>query len=174
MDRQGRNSPDSDITYGFPEWGLVPGEYDLLHRFAVTQRNLFFSTEPLPGAPSALRHLSAEGLRMRIATHHSLSRISMSLRRARRFGGSKITVFRNRTSASFRTSRLCEQISSWKTACQTLKNEKESALKPFRITKLYQYCCDGSFASSGMVLSGATNSKEVLRVANLSWTCIAK
>jgi 5'(3')-deoxyribonucleotidase len=58
-----------DPTYGFPEWGLVPGEYDRLHRFAVTQRELFSSMEPLPGAPSALRRLSAEGLRIRIATH---------------------------------------------------------------------------------------------------------
>jgi len=62
-------SLDPDPTYGFPEWGLVPGEYDRLHRFAVTQRKLFYSMEPLPGAPSALRHLSAEGLRIRIATH---------------------------------------------------------------------------------------------------------
>jgi 5'(3')-deoxyribonucleotidase len=62
-------SLDPNPTYGFPEWGLVPGEYDRLHRFAVTQRELFSSMEPLPGAPSSLRHLSAEGLRIRIATH---------------------------------------------------------------------------------------------------------
>jgi hypothetical protein len=53
-------SLDPDPTYGFTEWGLVPGEYDRLHRFAVTQRDLFSSMEPLPGA---------EGLRIRIATH---------------------------------------------------------------------------------------------------------
>ena len=60
---------DPSPTYGFPEWGLVDGEYDRLHRFAVTQRELFSSMKPLPGAPSALRRLSAEGLRIRIATH---------------------------------------------------------------------------------------------------------
>jgi len=60
---------DPDPTYGFPEWGLLDGEYDRLHRFAVTQRQLFSSMEPLPGAPSALRRLSAEGVWIRIATH---------------------------------------------------------------------------------------------------------
>jgi len=56
-------------TYGFNEWGLVPGEYDRLHRFAVTQRELFSTMDPLPGAPAALRRLSAEGVWIRIATH---------------------------------------------------------------------------------------------------------
>lgn len=62
-------SLDEDPTYGFSEWGLVDGEYDRLHRFAVTQRGLFETMNPLPGAPSALRRLSAEGLWIRIATH---------------------------------------------------------------------------------------------------------
>jgi len=56
-------------TYGFPEWGLVEGEYDRLHRFAVTQRKLFETMKPLAGAGPCLRRLSAEGIRIRIATH---------------------------------------------------------------------------------------------------------
>ena len=26
------------VTYGLPEWGLLPNEYERLHHFAVTQR----------------------------------------------------------------------------------------------------------------------------------------
>jgi 5'(3')-deoxyribonucleotidase len=58
-----------DPTYGFPEWDLADKEYNRLHRFAVTQRQLFKTMQPLPGAPPALRRLSAEGVRIRIATH---------------------------------------------------------------------------------------------------------
>lgn len=56
-------------TYLMPEWNLVDGEYDRLHRFAVTQRNLFAEMEPIPGAAQALRRLSTEGVWIRVATH---------------------------------------------------------------------------------------------------------
>jgi 5'(3')-deoxyribonucleotidase len=40
-----------------------------LHRFAVTQRDLFRILNPISGAPQALCTLSAEGVRIRIITH---------------------------------------------------------------------------------------------------------
>lgn len=55
--------------YGFPEWGLDLTQYRRLHRFAVTQRDLFLNMKPVDGAPQALRRLSAEGVHIRIATH---------------------------------------------------------------------------------------------------------
>lgn len=66
---QDPNSLDPEPSYGFPEWGLDLVEYKRLHRFAVTQRNLFESMPPVHGAPQSLRRLSAEGIRIRIATH---------------------------------------------------------------------------------------------------------
>lgn len=56
-------------TYGMPEWELLPGEYERLHRFAVTQKNLFAEMKPIQGAPQALRRLSTEGVWIRVATH---------------------------------------------------------------------------------------------------------
>lgn len=57
-------------TWGFGEWNLEPsGGYAALHRFAVTQRELFRTLPPMPGAPAALRRLSARGVRIRIITH---------------------------------------------------------------------------------------------------------
>src|SRR3972149_3623668 len=57
-------------------WGLVegggdkaPGGYEALHRFAVTQRELFLKLPPMPGAPQTIRRLSKEGVRIRIITH---------------------------------------------------------------------------------------------------------
>ena len=41
---------DPQPIWGLTNWGLQEGEYDRLHRFAVTQRDLFRSLEPLPGA----------------------------------------------------------------------------------------------------------------------------
>ena len=40
----------SHVTYGLPEWKLdqAPGGYDALHRFAVTQRQLFKILKPIP------------------------------------------------------------------------------------------------------------------------------
>jgi uncharacterized HAD superfamily protein len=59
----------TDVSYGLPEWGVLPCEYEQLHRFAVTQRQLFSAMEPIQGAPQALRRLSTEGIRIRIITH---------------------------------------------------------------------------------------------------------
>ena len=57
------------VSHGFPEWGLDAHEYRKLHRFAVTQRDLFRQLEPMPGAGPALRRLSTLGVRIRIITH---------------------------------------------------------------------------------------------------------
>jgi len=59
----------SDVTYGMSEWGLLPGEYDRLHWFAVTQRGLFEEMVPIPGAPQSIRRLGTEGIRIRVITH---------------------------------------------------------------------------------------------------------
>ena len=64
------DSLSKEPSYLFPEWGISgKDEYDRLHRFAVTQKNLFESMEPIKGAPQALRRLSAEGIWIRVATH---------------------------------------------------------------------------------------------------------
>lgn len=59
------------VSWGLPEWGIdkAPGGYEALHRFAVTQRDLFRILPPMSGAPAALRRLSAENVRIRIITH---------------------------------------------------------------------------------------------------------
>jgi len=59
------------VSWGLPEWGIdkAPGGYEALHRFAVTQRDLFRVLPPMAGAPGALRRLSAADLRIRIITH---------------------------------------------------------------------------------------------------------
>jgi 5'(3')-deoxyribonucleotidase len=59
------------VSWGLLEWGVndAPGGYERLHRFAVTQRELFSSVPPMAGAPQALRRLSIEGVRIRIITH---------------------------------------------------------------------------------------------------------
>lgn len=58
-----------EVTYGLPEWGLLPTEYERLHRFAVTQRDLFLKMKPIPGAAQSIRRLGTEGVRIRIITH---------------------------------------------------------------------------------------------------------
>ena len=59
-----------DVSFGLDEWGLAEyGGYDRLHRFAVTQRNLFRDMPPIKDAPGALRKLSNRGIRIRIITH---------------------------------------------------------------------------------------------------------
>jgi 5'(3')-deoxyribonucleotidase len=65
------DSLPEDVSWGLPEWGIdkAPGGYARLHRFAVTQRDLFRQLKPMPGAPMALRRLSSEGVRIRIITH---------------------------------------------------------------------------------------------------------
>jgi 5'(3')-deoxyribonucleotidase len=60
----------TEVTYGLGEWGIDEfGGYDRLHRFAVTQRNIFRDMEPLKDAPATLRKLSHLGIRVRIITH---------------------------------------------------------------------------------------------------------
>jgi len=61
----------TEVSWGLPEWGLAdaPGGYLDLHKFAVTQRELFRRLEPFPGAPLALRRLSKADVRIRIITH---------------------------------------------------------------------------------------------------------
>jgi 5'(3')-deoxyribonucleotidase len=57
-------------SYGLNEWGLkTPEQYEQLHRFAVTQRQLFATAPAIAGARSTLRQLSDEGYRIRIITH---------------------------------------------------------------------------------------------------------
>lgn len=59
-----------EVGYDLDEWNLRPvGSYQDLHRFAVTQRNLFRDMDPIPGAPAALRRLSLRDVRIRIITH---------------------------------------------------------------------------------------------------------
>jgi beta-phosphoglucomutase-like phosphatase (HAD superfamily) len=60
----------ADVSFGLDEWGIAEyGGYDRLHRFAVTQRNLFLDMEPVRDAPAVLRKLSNRGIRIRIITH---------------------------------------------------------------------------------------------------------
>jgi hypothetical protein len=59
-----------DVSYGLPEWGITDlDQYTSLHRFAVTQRELFSSAPMIAGARKYLRLLSNEGARIRIITH---------------------------------------------------------------------------------------------------------
>jgi 5'(3')-deoxyribonucleotidase len=58
------------VSFGLEEWGIDEfGGYEKLHRFAVTQRDLFNIMEPIKDAPSTLRKLSRRGIRIRIITH---------------------------------------------------------------------------------------------------------
>lgn len=64
------NTLEKDVEFGLMEWGIDPKEdYDRLHRFAVTQRDLFLEMDPIPGAARAIRNLGLEGARIRIITH---------------------------------------------------------------------------------------------------------
>jgi hypothetical protein len=50
-----------DVSYGLPEWGVKSAaQYESLHRFAVTQRELFKTSPMIPGARRYLRLLSDE------------------------------------------------------------------------------------------------------------------
>jgi 5'(3')-deoxyribonucleotidase len=60
----------SEVSFGLKEWGIDElGGFDRLHRFAVTQRNIFRDMEPIEQAPAILRKLSNQGIRIRIITH---------------------------------------------------------------------------------------------------------
>lgn len=59
-----------DVSYGLKEWGIKGEEYQELHRFAVTQREIFFTQPPIEGAPATLRRLGFhDEIRIRIITH---------------------------------------------------------------------------------------------------------
>jgi 5'(3')-deoxyribonucleotidase len=60
-----------NVSFGLTEWKVdqAPGGYEALHRFAVTQRQLFKQLKPINGAPATLRRLSAKNVRIRIITH---------------------------------------------------------------------------------------------------------
>jgi 5'(3')-deoxyribonucleotidase len=59
-----------NVSFGLQEWGIDEfGGYDRLHRFAVTQRNIFRDMEPIENASAILRKLSNQGIRIRIITH---------------------------------------------------------------------------------------------------------
>jgi phosphoglycolate phosphatase-like HAD superfamily hydrolase len=60
--------PD-ECLWGVPEWGMEDQDYESLHRFAVTQRDLWRSVPMIPGARKYLRKLSDENFRIRIITH---------------------------------------------------------------------------------------------------------
>jgi 5'(3')-deoxyribonucleotidase len=59
-----------DVSFGLDEWKIDEfGGYERLHRFAVTQRDLFRGMKPIKNASKILRKLSARGIRIRIITH---------------------------------------------------------------------------------------------------------
>jgi len=65
------NTLPERVSWGLPEWGIdkAPGGYEALHRFAVTQRELFRVLPPMPGGALAIRKLSDADIRIRIITH---------------------------------------------------------------------------------------------------------
>jgi 5'(3')-deoxyribonucleotidase len=64
------DSLTAEVDYGLDQWGIADfGGYYKLHRFAVTQRNLFRDMPPIKDAPAVLRKLSMHGIRIRIITH---------------------------------------------------------------------------------------------------------
>ena len=65
------NSLPGNVSYGLSEWGIeaAPGGYEALHRFAVTQRNLFRELQPVDRAAVTLRILSSHDIRIRIITN---------------------------------------------------------------------------------------------------------
>jgi 5'(3')-deoxyribonucleotidase len=66
-----------EVSFGLEEWGINEyGGYDRLHRFAVTQRNIFRDMIPIENAPAVLRKLSNQGIRIRIITHRLFLKFS--------------------------------------------------------------------------------------------------
>jgi len=65
------SSLSDEVSYGLKEWGIdqAPGGYAALHRFAITQRNLFRELQPMARAPVTLRRLSNRDVRIRIITN---------------------------------------------------------------------------------------------------------
>ena len=65
-----RDELTTDVSYGLKEWNIdTPDQYESLHRFAVTSRDLFGTVLMIPGARRVLRRLSDERYRIRIITH---------------------------------------------------------------------------------------------------------
>lgn len=59
-----------EFTWGLREWGVENDDhYASLHRFAVTQRDLFRKVPTIRGARQYLRRLSDERFRVRLITH---------------------------------------------------------------------------------------------------------
>jgi 5'(3')-deoxyribonucleotidase len=58
-----------EVTYGLSEWGIKREQYPDMHRFAVTQRDLFRKMQVIEGAAPALRRLSDADIHIRIITH---------------------------------------------------------------------------------------------------------
>ncbi|MDR0382773.1 MAG: 5'-nucleotidase [Spirochaetaceae bacterium] len=59
-----------NVSFGLEEWKIDEfGGYERLHRFAVTQRDLFRGMKPVKNASKILRKLSAKGIRIRIITN---------------------------------------------------------------------------------------------------------
>ena len=55
----------TDVSFELREWGIEkPDQYESLHRFAVTQRQLFETSPMIPGARLYLRKLSDEATRL--------------------------------------------------------------------------------------------------------------
>ena len=60
----------TEVSFGLEEWGIAElGGYGRLHRFAVTQRDIFRVMEPIKDASAILRKLSNRDIRIRIITH---------------------------------------------------------------------------------------------------------
>ena len=78
------NTLPERVSWRLPEWGIdkAPGGYEALHRFAVTQRELFRQLPPMPGAPQALRELSKADIRIRIINTPILHQVLSPGRRA--------------------------------------------------------------------------------------------
>lgn len=59
-----------EVSYGLKEWGITGEAYQELHRFAVTQKEIFASLPAIPSAAAVLRKLGHNGhIRIRIITH---------------------------------------------------------------------------------------------------------
>ncbi|MDR2480726.1 MAG: 5'-nucleotidase [Spirochaetaceae bacterium] len=64
------NELTENVSFGLDEWDINNfGGYERLHRYAVTQCNLFSNMRPIKDAPSILRKLSGRGIRIRIITN---------------------------------------------------------------------------------------------------------
>ena len=58
-----------DRSWDFHEWGFAPGEYDSLHKLAVTEYDMILTMPVIEGAADALWRLSDAGIWIRIITH---------------------------------------------------------------------------------------------------------